>query len=73
MTIQYHPEDFNELTVLLRWKGTILPAVLCKPAIWLLLFVHFSCCNKLCRANDARIPHDALAHRARKTHTAMMV
>jgi len=40
MTIAYDPADFNELTVLLRWRGTILPAVLCKPILWLLLGAH---------------------------------
>ena len=40
MTISYSPEDFNELTVLVRWHGTVLPMVLCKPIIWLMLFAH---------------------------------
>ena len=40
MTIYYEPGDFNELTVLARWRGTILPAVLMKPVIWLLMLFH---------------------------------
>ena len=34
MTVTYDPADFNEVTVLLRWRGTIMPAVLCRPVIW---------------------------------------
>ena len=40
MTISYDASDFNELTVLLRWRGTIMPAVLCRPVMWLLLASH---------------------------------
>jgi len=40
MTISYDASDFNELTVLLRWRGTIMPAVLCRPVMWLLLAAH---------------------------------
>jgi len=40
MTIAYEPTDFNELTVLFRWKGTIFPRVLLRPAIWFLLSAH---------------------------------
>ena len=40
MTIYYEPGDFNELTVLLRWRGTIMPAVLMKPVVWLLMAFH---------------------------------
>ena len=42
MTISYDPGDFNELTVLLRWRGTIMPAVLCRPAMWLLMAAHIT-------------------------------
>ena len=40
MTIAYDAGDFNELTVLLRWRGTIMPAVLCRPVMWMLLAAH---------------------------------
>ena len=40
MTISYDASDFNELTVLLRWRGTIMPSVLCRPVMWLLLAAH---------------------------------
>jgi len=40
MTISYDASDFNELTVFLRWRGTIIPAVLCRPVLWLLLAAH---------------------------------
>merc|ERR1719269_291960 len=40
MTIFYEPGDFNELTVLMRWRGTILPSVLVRPVIWLLMIFH---------------------------------
>lgn len=26
--------------MLLRWRGTIMPAVLCRPVMWLLLAAH---------------------------------
>jgi len=42
MTISYDAGDFNELTVLLRWRGTIMPAVLCRPVMWLLLGAHIT-------------------------------
>ena len=40
MTISYDPSDFNELTVLMKWRGTIMPAVLCRPAMWMLMAAH---------------------------------
>ena len=40
MTIAYEPSDFNEVTVVLRWRGTIFPAVLGRPVIWLLMAIH---------------------------------
>jgi len=40
MTIGYDPTDFNELTVLLKWRGTIMPSVLCRPVIWMLMAAH---------------------------------
>jgi len=40
MTIYYEPHDFNEITVLFRWKGTVLPMVLCRPAVWVLVSAH---------------------------------
>jgi len=40
MTIYYEPGDFNEMTCIFRWNGTILPAVLMRPVIWLLMIFH---------------------------------
>ena len=40
MTYAYEPSDFNELTVFLRWRGTFMPMVLCRPALWMLLASH---------------------------------
>lgn len=40
MTIGYDPTDFNEITVLLKWRGTIMPAVLCRPVMWMLMAAH---------------------------------
>jgi len=40
MTIYYEPQDFNEITVLFRWRGTVLPMVLCRPAVWVLVSTH---------------------------------
>ena len=42
MTILYDPNDFNELSVLTIWRGTIMPFVLGRPAIWLLLIAHIA-------------------------------
>ena len=42
MTILYDPNDFNELSVLYIWRGTIMPFVLGRPAIWLLLIAHIA-------------------------------
>jgi len=40
MTVEYDCSDFNELTGFFRWRGTVLPAVLCRPIIWVLLLIH---------------------------------
>ncbi|KOO27009.1 hypothetical protein Ctob_002466 [Chrysochromulina tobinii] len=40
MTIAYDAGDLNELTVLFRWHGTIIPKVLCRPVLWLLVASH---------------------------------
>jgi predicted membrane chloride channel (bestrophin family) len=40
MTIGYDPTDFNELTVLAKWRGTVLPRVLCRPIFWVLMSAH---------------------------------
>ena len=40
MTILYDPTDFNEISVLARWHGTIMPYVLGRPTIWFLLSAH---------------------------------
>lgn len=40
MTVAYDPEDLNEITALLRWRGTILPSVLLKPGIWIFMLFH---------------------------------
>ena len=41
MTVEYEGTDFNELTAFFRWRGTVLPAVLCRPIIWVLLLIRF--------------------------------
>jgi len=40
MTVEYECDDFNEFTCYFRWRGTVMPAVLTRPPIWALLFVH---------------------------------
>jgi len=40
MTVEYECTDFNEFTCFFRWRGTVLPAVLCRPPIWALVMVH---------------------------------
>ena len=42
MTIYYEADDFNEMTALLRWRGTIMPSVLLRPVIWIMMFFHIS-------------------------------
>ena len=56
MTISYDPGDFNELTVLLRWRGTIMPAVLCKPVMWLLMLAHVAFLYLHMRRDDIEMP-----------------
>jgi len=40
MTIAYNAGDMNELNVLFKWRGTIMPMVLGRPVIWLLMTLH---------------------------------
>ena len=40
MTVEYECNDFNEFTAFFRWRGTVMPAVLCRAPIWALLFCH---------------------------------
>jgi len=40
MTVEYECTDFNEFTCFFRWRGTVLPAVICRPPIWAMLLVH---------------------------------
>ena len=56
MTVTYDPADFNEVTVLLRWRGTIMPAVLCRPVIWLLLLAHCSFLYLHVKRQDIEMP-----------------
>jgi len=57
MTIPYDPQDFNEITVLAMWKGTIMPIVLCRPVMWFLMASHvFFYYLHVYRA-DVEMPH----------------
>ena len=56
MTVTYDPADFNEVTVLLRWRGTIMPAVLCRPVIWLLLLAHCTFLYLHVKRQDIEMP-----------------
>ena len=40
MTVEYDCSECNEVTAFFQWRGTVLPAVLCRPAIWVLLLIH---------------------------------
>ena len=40
MTVEYEGDDFNEVTGFFRWRGTVFPSVLCRPAIWGLTLIH---------------------------------
>jgi len=40
MTVEYDLNEFNELTCFFRWRGTVLPAVLCRPPIYALVGLH---------------------------------
>lgn len=57
MTISYDASDFNELTVLFRWRGTIMPAVLCRPVMWLLLSAHIGFLYLHIYQQDVVMPH----------------
>jgi len=57
MTISYDASDFNELTVLFRWRGTIMPAVLCRPVMWLLLSAHIGFLYLHVYRTDIEMPH----------------
>ena len=40
MGVNYIASEMNELTVLFKWRGTIMPMVLGRPVIWLLMMLH---------------------------------
>jgi len=42
MTIKYEASELNEVSVLLKWRGTIMPMVLTRPVIWILVSLHYS-------------------------------
>ena len=41
MTILYEASALNEVSVLMRWRGTIMAMVLTRPVIWILLGIHY--------------------------------
>ena len=41
MTIPYDASELNEISVLMRWRGTIMAMVLTRPVIWILVGVHY--------------------------------
>ena len=41
MTIVYDASELNEISVLMRWRGTVLAMVLTRPVIWILVGIHY--------------------------------
>lgn len=41
MTIAYEASELNEVSVLMRWRGTIMSMVLTRPVIWILVGIHY--------------------------------
>ena len=41
MTIVYDASELNEISVLMRWRGTIMAMVLTRPVIWILVGIHY--------------------------------
>jgi len=56
MTVSYSPSDFNEVTVLLQWRGTIMPLVLLRPVIWMLVLTHVAALYVHLYRPDIEIP-----------------
>jgi hypothetical protein len=53
----YDANDFNELTALLRWRGTIFPAVLGNWVMWILLGAHIGFLYTHTYHEDYKLPH----------------
>jgi len=71
MTIYYEPGDFNEMTVLMRWRGTIMPAVLFRPVIWILMFFHIALLYLHIQRPDVTMP--VLPWKLTATPTSLLV
>ena len=41
MTIAYDAGELNEVSVLMKWRGTIMPMVLTRPVIYILVSIHY--------------------------------
>jgi predicted membrane chloride channel (bestrophin family) len=56
MTIHYNAGEMNELSVLFKWRGTIMPMVLGRPVIWLLIALHCGLLYVHRRREDIELP-----------------
>ena len=56
MTIHYNASEMNELSVLFKWRGTIMPMVLGRPVIWLLMALHCGLLYVHRRREDIELP-----------------
>jgi len=56
MTIHYNASEMNELSVLIKWRGTIMPMVLGRPIIWLLMALHCVLLYVHWRREDIELP-----------------
>jgi len=56
MTIHYKADEMNELSVLFKWRGTIMPMVLGRPVIWLLIALHCGLLYVHRRREDIELP-----------------
>ena len=56
MTIPYDASELNEISVLMRWRGTIMAMVLTRPVIWILVGVHYFFLHIHLERDDIEMP-----------------
>ena len=56
MTIVYDASELNEISVLMRWRGTIMAMVLTRPVIWILVGIHYFFLHLHLEREDIELP-----------------
>lgn len=56
MTIVYDASELNEISVLMRWRGTIMAMVLTRPVIWILVGIHYLFLHLHLERDDIELP-----------------